>query len=603
MGCEYVLFNVDDAFYVNPIDLQPAMAFLQETTATTQKSSDIVDMQKILKDKYNFSFHLKMTASTWMSHMTRQTMLPLPPFTLGGTSCPIQSVHEFLDHEKDSYLTFDPSKGCVDWNYPWDLSGSLYSSQTVEWVIAEIIQQHGLEGINHPNRLEFNGDQIVKKWQKKKQYSLRCACPNEPKMYVFAINQVQEVFHNPLHKVTASTLNTSTNGDLESLKRLYLDQKHLDLNFYRSKRFASVHIGHLELETDSKKNEPLVSVVIPVYNVEKYIVEALESIIKQSYRNLEILVIDDASTDNTRSIVALLIKTDPRIQLFINDSNRGIAYTLNRGFQLSKGDFIARMDGDDVSSCERIKKQIHFLQTHPEIHILGTSILIAKEKQEEFESSTRVIIYPTSPTITKWQMFFGCCVAHPTVMLRRQVLTVLQQSEGNTYYSLDATCSEDYELWLRCLVKYGFQIASLGEVLLYHRKHTTNTSKIHRERQMIETKELTKRYWQLFLNEEGESIPMDTFAILVNNVTVKPKTCEDLEKAIYLIEKLCKKVSHEKEMLDAEEKYIQQEAVARQGEIALRGMLTFPTKGGRLWANWSEKHPIQSRLAFQRLSQ
>jgi hypothetical protein len=84
---------------------------------------------------------------------------------------------------------------------------------------------------------------------------------------------------------------------------------------------------------------------------------------------------------------------------------------------------------------------------------------------------------------------------------------------------------------------------------------------------------------------------------------VKPKTCEDLEKAIYLIEKLCKKVSHEKEMLDAEEKYIQQEAVARQGEIALRGMLTFPTKGGRLWANWSEKHPIQSRLAFQRLSQ
>jgi len=116
----------------------------------------------------------------------------------------------------------------------------------------------------------------------------------------------------------------------------------------------------------------LVSVLIPCYNCEEYVEEAVMSIIKQTYPNLEILVIDDGSTDNTGNILKILAKEDPRIIYIKNEENLKLIATLNKGLNLCKGKYIARMDADDISLPTRIEKQVNFLEAHPEIGIVGT---------------------------------------------------------------------------------------------------------------------------------------------------------------------------------------------------------------------------------------
>lgn len=118
----------------------------------------------------------------------------------------------------------------------------------------------------------------------------------------------------------------------------------------------------------------LVSVIIPVYNVEKYVKEAIESIQNQTYKNLEIIVIDDGSVDDTYKIVEELAKDDNRIKLYKNEKNLKIVKTLNRALSLSNGEYIARMDGDDISALDRIEKKVKFLEENQEFELVGCSM-------------------------------------------------------------------------------------------------------------------------------------------------------------------------------------------------------------------------------------
>ncbi len=118
----------------------------------------------------------------------------------------------------------------------------------------------------------------------------------------------------------------------------------------------------------------LVSVLIPAYNVEKYIKEAVVSIQNQTYKNLEIIVVDDGSTDDTFNIVKVLAEGDSRIKLLRNDVNSKIVKTLNKAYQISRGSYIARMDGDDISEPDRIEKKVTFLENNPSISLVGCSV-------------------------------------------------------------------------------------------------------------------------------------------------------------------------------------------------------------------------------------
>ncbi len=118
---------------------------------------------------------------------------------------------------------------------------------------------------------------------------------------------------------------------------------------------------------------PLVSVLIPVYNVEAYIEKAVLSIINQTYSNLEIIIVDDCSTDGTHEKLIELSKIDSRIRLFKNKKNEKISKTLNFAFSNSNGEYIVRMDGDDISCLERIEKKIKFLEENKDYDLVGCS--------------------------------------------------------------------------------------------------------------------------------------------------------------------------------------------------------------------------------------
>lgn len=126
-------------------------------------------------------------------------------------------------------------------------------------------------------------------------------------------------------------------------------------------------------------DHPLVSVLMPVYNVSRYIKEALDSILNQSYSNLEIVVVDDCSTDDTLQIVSEMALNDFRIKVYENKVNIKIAKTLNIAYEKSNGDYILRMDGDDISDCHRIEIKLNFLKENPEIDIVGCSINTIRE--------------------------------------------------------------------------------------------------------------------------------------------------------------------------------------------------------------------------------
>src|SRR5690606_37410621 len=118
----------------------------------------------------------------------------------------------------------------------------------------------------------------------------------------------------------------------------------------------------------------LVSVIIPVYNVQKYVTQAIQSILDQTYKNLEIIVIDDCSTDSTYERVLCLQEKDNRLKVYKNEKNIKIAATLNKGISLSHGQFIARMDGDDISKLDRIEKKVKFLKKNRHISLVGCSL-------------------------------------------------------------------------------------------------------------------------------------------------------------------------------------------------------------------------------------
>lgn len=154
----------------------------------------------------------------------------------------------------------------------------------------------------------------------------------------------------------------------------------------------------------------LITVLIPVYNVEAYVEKAITSICNQTYRNLQIIIIDDCSTDNTVSVVEKLAKIDNRILLLKNNINSKIVKTLNFGLKYAKGDYIARMDGDDTCTPERLEKQLKFLLENPEYSLVSShvntidenDVLIGKLEMPTDQSSISKNLKYSSPVLHIW---------------------------------------------------------------------------------------------------------------------------------------------------------------------------------------------------------
>jgi len=226
---------------------------------------------------------------------------------------------------------------------------------------------------------------------------------------------------------------------------------------------------------------PKISVVMPAYNAEKYIAEAIESILNQTFRDFEFIIIDDASTDNTGKIIAEYAKKDNRIKVFTNEKNLYISKTLNLGLSCAQSEIIARMDADDISLPERLEKQYKKITENNDIAVVGTYIRVINEKGDFLY----IRKYPLEDKKLKRNMFKYSPFAHPVVMYRKKVVI-----EFRGYLPVYSP-SEDLNLWFRVGTKYKF--ATVPEVLFEYRFFSDSHS--NRKLKTVEIKTLKMRWY------------------------------------------------------------------------------------------------------------
>lgn len=206
----------------------------------------------------------------------------------------------------------------------------------------------------------------------------------------------------------------------------------------------------------------LVSVVMPCFNAATHLNEAVDSILRQTYQALEFIIIDDGSTDDTATILAAI--TDPRVIVLRNERNLGVVESLNRGFAAARGEFIARMDADDVALPDRLARQVARFQADPDLAVLGTGV-------SYIDVAGRARRPPRLPPQTnlgiQWRLLSSNCLHHPTVMFRRRDLI-------SSLYSPEFRDIEDWELWFRLSASMKF--AALPQRLLRHRRHSASVS-------------------------------------------------------------------------------------------------------------------------------
>lgn len=213
-------------------------------------------------------------------------------------------------------------------------------------------------------------------------------------------------------------------------------------------------------------SQPLVSVVISVFNSGAFLKPALDSILQQTLKNVEYIIIDDGSTDGSGELILQYAAHDERIRCVSHAVSRGLPTSLNEAIELATGKFIARMDSDDVALPERLEKQVTFLEAHPEIGIIGTW---AREINEHGVLG-RAYTPPTEQALILWRACFANPFLHPTVMVRAKVFKAHKYNE--TFNK-----SQDFELWSRLLFQEGIIPANLPEILLRYRRHSASLTK------------------------------------------------------------------------------------------------------------------------------
>lgn len=229
---------------------------------------------------------------------------------------------------------------------------------------------------------------------------------------------------------------------------------------------------------------PDITVLLPAYNAESFIAEAVMSILRQGYTNFELLIIDDGSTDRTGEILEDLAARDKRIALHRRE-NRGLIATLNEGLALCRTELVARMDADDIALPNRLAMQKDFMDAHPEVAVCGSDMVT--------QESGKMLVYPRQERCPV-ACLFGSPLAHPTVIFRKSIV----ESLGG--YGKEMLFAEDYDLWAR-IIASGLKMANIPQPLLVYREHPQVDRFAYRCRSM----QTTQRIWMQQLQRLGIS--------------------------------------------------------------------------------------------------
>jgi len=237
---------------------------------------------------------------------------------------------------------------------------------------------------------------------------------------------------------------------------------------------------------------PEVSVVMSVYNGEKYLTEAIESMLNQTFTNFEFIIIDDGSTDESLAIIQKYSNQDERIILVRNEKNMGLAASLNKGILLARGEFIARMDADDISCKNRLEIQIQHMRENSKLLILGSAVDVIDENR-----GVRNHIYPpTSPVEIFWSIVSACCIPfiHPTVIFRKELFIKVG------YYDVAILAGQDYDLFSRAVMSDLPMecVGNLSEKLFQYRVQRDNVSRRERKTQ-VENGSVARKKMFIFL--------------------------------------------------------------------------------------------------------
>ena len=210
---------------------------------------------------------------------------------------------------------------------------------------------------------------------------------------------------------------------------------------------------------------PLVSVIMPVYNGERFLAQAIESILSQTYTNLELIIVNDGSTDSTPAILEQFAYQDSRVRVITNQTAQGYGgeKASNETYKLAKGRYIAKLDADDVAHPTRLAKQVDFLENNPDVFLTGTFL-------EIIDASGRVTgtrEYPVTHQAIHRDYYYRNGIGHPSIMFRNGVV-------NGDFYQLRFPALNDYYSFFS-LMETGHKMANLPEYLVQYRIHDANT--------------------------------------------------------------------------------------------------------------------------------
>ena len=223
---------------------------------------------------------------------------------------------------------------------------------------------------------------------------------------------------------------------------------------------------------------PEITVLMPAYNAGPYLREAIESVLGQTFRDFEFLLIDDGSTDGSSEVVRGF--NDPRIRLVRNETNQGVAATLNQGLALASGRYVARMDSDDISLPHRLEVQVAFMKRNPQVVVAGSWARYVGRFEGHLERR------PFGPACVNAYLLFDNPLIHPSIMLNREYL----KKESLTFDPAFSR-SEDYELW--CRVGRTAALDNLPRVLLHFRVHDRSVTRTATADMEVQTLEILRR--------------------------------------------------------------------------------------------------------------
>lgn len=466
-------------------------------------------MIHFFSDPNQFTVHLKLHPGIIYSHSASKALFPPKLVAVADAGLSGSGVSEPI-------LSFSLATGSGDWRYPFDLCGSVYRSKTIATFLASF--KAAEMAVSNPNKLEFFGNKVY--WAQSKTRETCCLCCSVPKLSVVTVNRVQQTYKVPIYE--------TDEGSVQQLNSL-IHQQNFDFPLYQNQTYLSVHIGDIFLAgSQASVVEPTkkycISVVLPVYNGAEYLPLCLDSLLAQDcdVACYEVLVVDDGSTDSSLEVIESYksaFATRGIEYRVLSKTHEGLVAALNYGLDEARGEFIARIDADDICLPHRLRRQSQYLSHHPEIIVLGAQALLFdkvsqrdQKLQFELKKGHPEVAYGiyTEPNIVSYEMQFRCAVLHPTVMFRRDMIKLCGNYGGNVS---GYTSIEDYRLWMDILsrsvsqvqkyvllimfvrCRFGRCITNLPDVLVYLRQH--DTSKSHREFQLLGKESNELREWHL----------------------------------------------------------------------------------------------------------